>query len=57
MDQNLVRTYKYKVGKKTYIIIKITQLAGSIAPEGNAIASNQLHVKIFTRKKRRRKRV
>ena len=56
MNQNQVKTYKYKVGKNFYILIHITQQATANAVSGNALATNQAHVKVFA-KKRKKKRV
>jgi hypothetical protein len=51
MNRTQVKTYKHRIGKKTYIIVKIFQTATAKANQGNVLASNALTVKIF--KKRR----
>jgi hypothetical protein len=56
MNQNKVKTYKYKIGKKTYVVIQITQSATAKSPWGNALASNQANVRVFTKKKKKKKR-
>lgn len=51
--RNRVRTYKYRIGKNNFIIIKIYQSAVAKARMGNALASNAVNVKIFEKPKRR----
>ncbi|MBO8164433.1 MAG: hypothetical protein H0Z34_12035 [Brevibacillus sp.] len=53
MDRNLVKTKKYKVGKNTFIVIKIFQRSVAKTEEGNALATNQANVKIFKHKMKR----
>lgn len=53
MIRNRVRTYKYRIGKNNFIIIKIYQSAVAKARMGNALASNAVNVKIFEKPKRR----
>ncbi|UFJ39200.1 hypothetical protein LOK74_14095 [Brevibacillus humidisoli] len=50
MQRNLVKTKKYRVGKNTFIVIKIFQRAKAKTDEGNALATNQANVKIFKKK-------
>lgn len=56
MRRNLVTTKKYKIGKNTYIVIKIYQKSSAHSDHGNVIATNQANVKIIKKKKRDEKR-
>ncbi|WP_164553379.1 hypothetical protein [Brevibacillus marinus] len=56
MERNLVKTKKYRIGKNTYIVIKIFQKATAKTDEGNAIATNQANVKIYKKKRKDEKR-
>lgn len=53
LNRNRVKTYRYRIGKKNYIIIKIYQSAIAKARMGNVLASNAVNVKIFEKPKRR----
>ena len=46
-----VRTYRHRVGKNLYIVIKIFQNASAASTSGNAIANNALNVQIFKQRK------
>lgn len=46
-----VKTYRRRVGKNVYIIVKIFQNASATAASGNAIANNALNVQIFKQRK------
>lgn len=53
MVHSCIKSYKYKIGKNQYLVIKITQSAHAETHLGNALASNAVNVKIDkTRKKR-----
>ncbi|CAM5793902.1 MULTISPECIES: hypothetical protein [Brevibacillus] len=52
MQRNNVRTYSYKVGKNTVIVVKITQAATAKSRTGNALAANQADVTILAKKRR-----
>mgnify|MGYP001164408663 CR=1 FL=1 len=56
MERNLVKTKKYRIGKNTYIVIKIFQKATAKTDEGNALATNQANVKIYKKKRKDEKR-
>lgn len=56
MKRNLVTTKKYKIGKNTFIVIKIFQKSTAHSDEGNVIATNQANVKIYKKKKKDEKR-
>lgn len=47
MLRQQVKTYKHRIGKNKYIVIKIYQSASAKAEDGNVLASNALNVKIF----------
>jgi hypothetical protein len=51
-----VKSYKYKVGRNHYIVLKIFQSSAAKADHGNVLASNAVNVKIFKNEKKRRKR-
>ncbi|WP_337100003.1 hypothetical protein [Paenibacillus sp. YIM B09110] len=55
MLRSNVKTYKYRVGKNKYLVIKIEQLASAKAFDGNVLASNALNVKIFKTEKPKRR--
>ncbi|RCW48993.1 hypothetical protein [Paenibacillus prosopidis] len=55
MLRSKVETYKYRVGKNTYIVININQLAAANAEQGNVLASNALNVQILKKSKRKRR--
>ena len=47
MKDSYTKTYKYKVGKNHFFVIKIYQSAHARTENGNALASNAVNVKIF----------
>jgi hypothetical protein len=49
--RNSVTTRTFKVGKNTFIIIKINQQATAKTRQGNALATNQVNVRIKKKKK------
>lgn len=53
MQRNEVKTYKYRVGKNSYVIINIYQSAAAHALQGNALASNAVNVQVLKKSKRR----
>lgn len=53
MVQSRVKTYKYRIGKNNFIVIKIYQSTHAKALSGNVLASNAVNVKIFERPGRR----
>ncbi|MDD9267453.1 hypothetical protein ACFPES_10505 [Paenibacillus sp. GCM10023248] len=56
MLQSKVKTYRYRIGQKQFIVIKIYQTARASAKMGNALASNALNIQIFKKQKKRKKR-
>ncbi|MBU7315944.1 hypothetical protein [Paenibacillus oleatilyticus] len=54
MNRTVVKTFKHKVGKNQFVIIKIFQKAISKVRHGNALASNAVNVKIFKKPKLRK---
>lgn len=54
MIKTQVKTYKHRVGKNNYVVIKIIQSVTARAEQGNVLASNAINVKIFKKGKRRR---
>ncbi|MNR11959.1 hypothetical protein D3C85_1282840 [compost metagenome] len=53
MVRSRVKTYRYRVGKKNFIVIKVYQSTHAKAHSGNVLASNAVNVKIFKKSKRR----
>ena len=47
MIRSHIKSYRYKVGKNSYLVIQIFQTATASSNYGNALASNALNVKIF----------
>jgi hypothetical protein len=47
MVHTKVKTYKYRVGANTYVVVQIFQSAAARAQQGNVLASNAVNVKIF----------
>jgi hypothetical protein len=45
-----VKSFKYRVGKNHFLVIKINQSVTARAHLGNVLASNALNVKIFKRR-------
>ncbi|MDK8183513.1 hypothetical protein [Paenibacillus sp. UMB4589-SE434] len=56
LQQSKVKTFKYRVGKNKYLVIKIYQSATAKAVHGNALASNAINLKIFKAIQKRRKK-
>ncbi|TVY07587.1 hypothetical protein [Paenibacillus cremeus] len=56
MVRSHVKTYKYRVGKKSIIVIHIHQKATAAAEQGNVLASNAVNVQIVHKHKGRKKR-
>lgn len=52
MNHNQVKTYRYRVGKNKFLVIKIFQAANASADSGNALASNAVNVQILKKAKR-----
>ncbi|MDF2720990.1 MAG: hypothetical protein K0Q59_665 [Paenibacillus sp.] len=46
MNRNRVKTYRYRIGKKHVLVIKIVQTANAKADSGNVIASNAINMQI-----------
>ncbi len=53
MIRSNVKTYRYRVGKNHYIIIKVNQLAVGRTEIGNVLASNAVNVQILKKRGRR----
>ncbi|MFH5185625.1 hypothetical protein ACHHV8_24910 [Paenibacillus sp. TAB 01] len=53
MTRSQVKTYKYRAGKNTFIIINIFQSATAAAANGNVIASNAANVQIWRKPRQR----
>lgn len=53
MIHTRVKSYKYRVGKNHYLVIKIFQSAHARADSGNVLASNAVNVKIMKKANRR----
>lgn len=53
MLRSKVKTYRYRMGKKNVIVIKIYQSARASAKVGNALASNALNIQIYKKGKKR----
>lgn len=53
MLKSNVKTYRYRIGKKNVIVIKIYQTAKATAKQGNVLASNALNIQIFKKQKKR----
>ncbi|TBL70411.1 hypothetical protein [Paenibacillus thalictri] len=47
MIKSNVKSYKYRVGKNTYLVIHIFQTANAQTDSGNVIASNAANIKIM----------
>ncbi|WP_338590993.1 hypothetical protein V6669_04270 [Paenibacillus sp. Y5S-9] len=56
MTRSNVKSYRYRVGKKQYIVIQIHQTAKGYADSGNVLASNAVNVQILKQKGRRSSR-
>ncbi|WP_192896615.1 hypothetical protein [Cohnella sp. AR92] len=54
MNRTRVKTFRYRVGDKHYLVIQIRQSASAHSFIGNALASNALNIKIAKSKGRRR---
>ncbi|SDX22469.1 hypothetical protein SAMN05444487_11258 [Marininema mesophilum] len=55
MNRARIKTYRHRIGKNLYLIIKINQSATAKAEQGNVLASNALNVQIFKNKKKQKK--
>ena len=53
MTRSNVKSYRYRVGKKQYIVIQIHQTAKGYAETGNVLASNAVNIQIKKQKGRR----
>ncbi|AHD04942.1 hypothetical protein ABNB59_10965 [Paenibacillus larvae] len=53
MTRTNVKTFKHRIGKNRFIVIQIFQSANAKTIHGNALASNALNVKVFSKRKRR----
>ncbi|WP_406881802.1 hypothetical protein [Paenibacillus amylolyticus] len=51
-----MKSYRYRFGKKQYIVIQIHQTAKGYADSGNVLASNAVNVQIMKQKGRRSSR-
>ncbi|MEK4362190.1 hypothetical protein MKX68_06700 [Paenibacillus sp. FSL M8-0212] len=51
-----MKSYRYRIGKKQYIVIQIHQTAKGYADSGNVLASNAVNVQIMKQKGRRSSR-
>lgn len=54
MNRTRVKSYRHRIGKNQYLVIKIYQKADAHSYHGNALASNALNIKILKQRKRRR---
>ncbi|MCC3381094.1 hypothetical protein ACFQ5D_12195 [Paenibacillus farraposensis] len=52
MIRNKVKTFKHRIGKNKYLVVKIFQAAAAETRGGNALATNALNIKISKRKRR-----
>ncbi|CCC85633.1 hypothetical protein PPM_2696 [Paenibacillus polymyxa M1] len=50
MIRNRVKTYKHRIGKNRYLVVKVFQAAAAKTGSGNALATNALNIKITKRK-------
>ncbi|WP_179283103.1 MULTISPECIES: hypothetical protein [Paenibacillus] len=46
MHRSNVKSYRYRVGKNQFIVIKVRQVAKGYAVTGNVLASNAVNVSI-----------
>ncbi|UHA73587.1 hypothetical protein [Paenibacillus sp. 481] len=51
MTRTKVQTFKHKIGKNHFFVLKIIQHATAKAKQGNVLASNAVNVKVFKHKK------
>ncbi|MCC3379181.1 hypothetical protein ACFQY3_16960 [Paenibacillus farraposensis] len=51
MIKTRVKTFKHRVGKNKFLVVKIFQAANARTRNGNALATNALNIKISKRKK------
>lgn len=56
MTRTKYKTYKKKIGKNHYLIIKIVQIASGKANVGNVLASNAANIQIYKTSNSRRRR-
>ncbi|EHS57308.1 hypothetical protein P4H71_12890 [Paenibacillus kribbensis] len=52
MIRSKVKTYKQRIGKNQYLIVKVFQATAAKAKSGNALATNALNIKISKRKRK-----
>ncbi|MDQ0493354.1 MULTISPECIES: hypothetical protein [Paenibacillus] len=52
MIKNKVKTYRHRIGKNKYLVVKVFQAAAAKARSGNALATNALNIKISKRKRK-----
>lgn len=53
MNRSNVKSYRYRVGKNHYLVIKINQIAKGYADVGNVLASNAVNVQIMKQNSKR----
>ena len=53
MNRTRVKTYRHRIGRNRYLVIKIYQTAKASADAGNALASNALNIQIAKTRKRK----
>ncbi|MEC0181542.1 hypothetical protein P4H61_08520 [Paenibacillus peoriae] len=51
MIKTRVKTFKHRVGKNKFLVVKIFQAADARTKNGNALATNALNIKISKRRK------
>jgi len=50
VNHTRVKSYRYRVGRNHYLVIRIFQKADAHSVHGNALASNALNIKISKRR-------
>ncbi|MGM1023634.1 MAG: hypothetical protein ACQEXV_24625 [Bacillota bacterium] len=53
MIKNRVKTYKQRIGKNKFLVVKVFQAAAAETRSGNALATNALNIKISKRNRKR----
>ncbi|MET3209601.1 UNVERIFIED_CONTAM: hypothetical protein ABIC26_002548 [Paenibacillus sp. PvR008] len=56
MIKNRVKTYKHRIGKNKFLVVKVFQAAAAETRSGNALATNALNIKISKRNRKKHKR-
>ncbi|MFK7695648.1 hypothetical protein [Paenibacillus sp. HJGM_3] len=56
MNRTHFKTFRFRIGKNKFLVIKIQQSATAKTESGNALASNALNVKILKEVLRNRRR-